>query len=350
MSSSCDWRKSYACDDGVSREYQWRAECVQGSLRWQARRVYVSAGFEEKSEKTRFHVCWKRECIKLRAMLHSHGVDCSTALGDSQKSMRAKGVSQEAPSGADQAWLATQSLLYQLLVWTQTRRCAEDKRLAQYCLEQFIAFGCGVDKQLITDVPAEVTTLCWCDVDNSSLCMHLRSALCTVRASVAPHLVYCRRLEGLVLHREACASCRQWLYVQLGRTAGIIDESCATWKSGSAVALSPLKGMKGQKRALDKHDRQDIREGRRGSLPANHIHKEMVRHLLHVQAQSRVTFGLQARVIGSCLDSGRVGKPPRDHLMHWLCDLERNIAMIAAPVVETVTPKTHLPHDLIVHK
>eukprot|EP00971_Amphidinium_carterae_P069812 1381532-Amphidinium_carterae.2 len=333
MSSSCDWRKTYACDDGVSREYQWRAERVEGSLRWQARRVYVSAGFEERSEKTRFHVSWKRECIKLRALLEGHGVDCSSAIGDSSKSMRAKGAQQETTPGADQAWLVTHALLYQLLLWTQSRRSAEDKLLAQYCIEQLIAFGRCVDTHLVTDVPAEVTTLCWCDVDNSSLCMHLRSALCTVRASVAPHLVCSRRLQGLMTQSETCAACRQWLHVQIGLLAGMIDAGSSTWKSGTAVALSPLKGMKGQKRALDKHDRQDIREGRHVALPANHVHKEMVRHLLHVQAQSRVTFGAQARVIGSCLDSGRVGKPPRDHLMHWLCDLERNIAMIAAPVV-----------------
>eukprot|EP00971_Amphidinium_carterae_P294582 5849058-Amphidinium_carterae.1 len=347
MVSSCDWRKTYACADGVSREFQWRADRSAGTLRWQARRVYLSAGFEERSEKTMFHVCWRRESPKLRSLLEEQGMPLDVALGDSGKAIRAKTGGAGTASTSEQAWLCTIALLYQLLMWTRARRRAEDQRLAQYCLQQLVAYGCGGQRQCITDVPPEVSTLCWSDVDDSSLCSHMREALRTSVHNVAPHLTFCTRLEGLYLHRSSCEACRQWLHVQIGLTAGMLDEGSSDWQNGSTIELSPLRGVKGHKRALDQHERQQVRDGKKSDVPANQVHKELVRHLLHVQAQSQSTFGSRARIIASCLDSGRVGKPPRDHIMHWMCDLEANVAMIAAPVVHARmrTPSPQSPDE-----
>eukprot|EP00971_Amphidinium_carterae_P341845 6480887-Amphidinium_carterae.2 len=291
------------------RDLRWTAASTAEGLLWQARRVFRDLDLVGDTEKTALHVIWDRESKKWSQVCTASGGDPALHFHRSAKSKRAHG---DASSAMDEYHISTAGLLLLLVQYAYNRKAVADRTLASDCLREFLRVTCVVKCIWLEALEHAGSNQCWYNIDDEGRCGHVARMLDALKSKRLPRTSLCCFWDSLCVH-----------------AAESIDTGSEAW-SASAIEVPKLVGPAGKRCRLDVQERKELFDGT-GNGTGN-ARWWMSKQMLAVLCTS--TEVLRRRVLSSAMDGGRLGKPPRDCLVHWIQHAESGHALLLPPMVK----------------
>eukprot|EP00971_Amphidinium_carterae_P221677 4400454-Amphidinium_carterae.1 len=317
----------------------WRSGGALG-LKWELRRILPDLGFEYTSAGTKVCKQWARLSPVWKGLAESLGMsEVESLLGAASTSKHAQSASSVTPDGetASQSaeanfWVSSVMLLLVLLHFAERGHKQVTKSKAGCCLQMLLAFASGVELEAMSDVEGLVRAQCYTSIDESGNCCHVASAL-SAGVEMAGECEGHKRAYLTLVHlfrlRDSCPSCKGHLAALLGLVGASIDGRAGTWRNG-LVQLPELMGPSGVKRRrVDPHVRASIlataqKDERKRAWIASDESTRLV-------SAEHVFAG--AQYIASAFDGGRIGKPQKDCLIHWILEPCGEVAYCLPPQV-----------------
>eukprot|EP00971_Amphidinium_carterae_P284261 5644081-Amphidinium_carterae.3 len=169
----------------------------------------------------------------------------------------------------------------------------------------------------MSDVEGLVRAQCYASIDDAGNCCHVASALTAgveMPGECEGHKRVYLTLVQLFRLRDTCPSCKGHLASLLRLIGASIDGRAGTWRNG-LVNLPELMGPSGVKRRrVDPHVKANIlATAQKDERKRAWIASEESSRLYSAQ----LVFA-NAPCIASTFDAGRIGKPQKDCMVHWL--------------------------------
>eukprot|EP00971_Amphidinium_carterae_P184428 3661457-Amphidinium_carterae.1 len=237
-----------------------------------------------------------------------------TALKRKAEARGSSEVSDAITEAESLHWLGTSMFM---LVCLQTLEKGRKGQSAGNSLRLLLAFGSDVERVALTDLDCDTLRLCWHDLDDENCCSHVRA----MRADVAalsddvPHYekTY-QAVSNMFQNRGSCKAITQHLRGLIQLLSESLDGRAREWHASNTV-LPELLGPSGKKRRrVDPHVRAKIL--------MNSEHDSRARQWTAADESMRLAaareFFSKVLHIASAFDGGRIAKPQKDCLVHWL--------------------------------
>jgi hypothetical protein len=237
---------------GARVDLHWIATRCEGSLRWDLRRIFEAAGYQEVkgSEKTKFAHVYNRINESLRPVVFSLFGGDATLFGRSWHAERKRGNNGNTDTTSfDNHWCSTIGLLVLLTFLPGYRKHPKDKQRACMLTRMFIE--ATMDRDVAMEIlaekpPAQAEALCDCPSADGFFCeciSHLiakkQFLLLTEKQKLTSQAVLAQLLYDMWLQRS-CPACSAWTTSLLKCIAEKIDNKYLEWDVFNSGAVGDL--------------------------------------------------------------------------------------------------------------